>query len=146
MVNNGRTMPVVTQHIELSTHGDAEVVDITGPVRNGIAKSGLRNGIGCVFVPGSTGGVTTIEYEPGCVKDLQGLFDRIAPEGQDYEHEKRWGDGNGHSHLRAALLGPSLSFPFSEGAPALGTWQQIVFVDFDNRARKRRIVLQLVGE
>jgi secondary thiamine-phosphate synthase enzyme len=137
---------VVSSTIELSTHGDAQVVDITDQVREKIACSGLSDGIGCVFVPGATGGVTTIEYEPGCVADLQALFDRLAPSDRDYEHERRWGDGNGHSHLRAALLGPSLSFPFNGGAPSLGTWQQIVFVDFDNRPRSRKILVQLVGE
>ncbi len=99
-----------------------------------------------MFVPGATGGVTTIEYEPGCVADLRRLFDEIAPRDREYEHEKRWGDGNGHSHLRAALLGPSLCFPFAEKSPLLGTWQQIVLVDFDNRPRDREVIVQLVGE
>ena len=139
-------MPVASTTLELRTKGDAHVVDITDQVRAALQKSGLRDGIGCVFVPGATGGVTTIEFEPGCVADLQRLFDEIAPPNRDYEHERRWGDGNGHSHLRAALLGPSLSFPFSEGKPRLGTWQQIVFVDFDNRPRSRTVVVQLVGE
>src|SRR5512134_3088736 len=139
-------MPVHTAEIELRTRGDAEVVDITERVSKLIEKSGLSDGIGCVFVPGATGGVTTIEYEPGCVADLQRLFDDIAPPSRDYEHEKRWGDGNGHSHLRAALLGPSLSFPFNDKKPCLGTWQQIVFVDFDNRPRSRTVIVQLVGE
>jgi secondary thiamine-phosphate synthase enzyme len=106
----------------------------------------LTAGIGCVFAPGATAAITTMEYEPGCVADLQRLFEELAPRDRVYEHERRWQDGNGHSHLRAALLGPSLAFPFSNGEPDLGTWQQIVFVDFDNRARTRRIILQLVGE
>ena len=139
-------MPVRTSTIELSTRGNADVVDITDRVRSALKESGLSDGIGCVFCPGATGGVTTIEYEPGCVADLQRLFDELAPAGRDYEHERRWGDGNGHSHLRAALLGPSLSFPFADGAPLLGTWQQIIFVDFDNRARTRKVHVQLVGE
>ena len=139
-------MAVHTAKLELHTRGHADIVDITDRVRAAIGASKLQSGIGCVFVPGATGGVTTIEYEPGCVADLQRLFDEIAPPNRDYEHEKRWGDGNGHSHLRAALLGPSLSFPFSEGEPLLGTWQQIVFVDFDNRSRRRELVIQLVGE
>ena len=104
-------MPVASTTIELRTKGDAQVVDITDEVRAALEKSGLRDGIGCVFVPGATGAVTTIEYEPGCVADLQRLFDELAPPNRDYEHERRWGDGNGHSHLRAALLGPSLSLP-----------------------------------
>jgi secondary thiamine-phosphate synthase enzyme len=139
-------MPVFSITIELRTKGDAQVVDITDQVGSALERSGLRDGIGCVFVPGATGGVTTIEYEPGCVKDLQRLFDEIAPPNRDYEHERRWGDGNGHSHLRAALLGPSLSFPFNNKKPCLGTWQQIVFVDFDNRPRSRAVIVQLVGE
>lgn len=139
-------MPTVSTRIELETRGDADVVDVTTLVRARIKESGLSNGIGCVFVPGATGGVTTIEYEPGCVADLRSLFDRIAPPNADYAHERRWHDGNGHSHVRAALLGPSLAFPFADGEPTLGTWQQIVFVDFDNRRRRRELILQLVGE
>ena len=139
-------MPVASTTLELRTKGDAQVVDITDQVRAALEESGLSDGIGCVFVPGATGGVTTIEYEPGCVADLQRLFDELAPPNRDYEHERRWGDGNGHSHLRAALLGPSLSFPFSDKKPSLGTWQQIVFVDFDNRPRSRKLIVQLVGE
>ena len=139
-------MPVHTATIELSTGGNAQVIDVTAKVAAALAKSGLSNGIGCVFVPGATGAVTTMEYEPGCVADLQRLMDRLAPADADYEHEKRWHDGNGHSHLRAALLGPSLSFPFKDGEPLLGTWQQIVVIDFDNRPRARRVVVQLVGE
>jgi secondary thiamine-phosphate synthase enzyme len=138
-------MTVLTEHIEIKTHGEADAIDITDEVRGAIAQSGLRDGIACIFAPGSTGAVTTIEFEPGCISDLQGLFGRIAPRNLEYEHHKRWGDGNGHSHVRAALLGPSLSVPFVEGEPTLGTWQQIIFVDFDNRSRSRRLVLQLVG-
>jgi secondary thiamine-phosphate synthase enzyme len=139
-------VPVRTRAIELSTRGDAHVVDVTAEVRAAIAESGLSSGIACVFVPGATGGLTTLEYEPGCVRDLQNLFERVAPESGTYEHEKRWGDGNGHSHVRSALLGPSLSLPFSDGAPTLGTWQQVVLVDFDNRPRSRRVIVQMVGE
>jgi secondary thiamine-phosphate synthase enzyme len=137
---------VHTESFELSTRGNAEIVDITDRVRKVLAKSGLSDGIGCVFVPGATGSITTMEYESGCVADLQRLLDELAPPNREYEHEKRWGDGNGHSHLRAALLGPSLAFPFTKGEPTLGTWQQIVFVDLDNRARSRRLIVQLVGE
>jgi secondary thiamine-phosphate synthase enzyme len=139
-------MPVHTATLELSTRGHGDVVDITDRVRRALSDSKLQSGIGCVFVPGATGGVTSIEYEPGCVKDLQRVFDEIAPAHRDWEHERRWGDGNGHSHVRAALLGPSLSFPFVDGEPMLGTWQQIVFVDFDNKSRARRLIVQLVGE
>jgi secondary thiamine-phosphate synthase enzyme len=139
-------MTVQTEHIELRTHGEADVIDITDQVRSVIASSGLRDGIACVFAPGSTGSLTTIEFEPGCITDLQQLFERVAPRTLEYEHHKRWGDGNGHSHVRAAMLGPSLSVPFVEGEPTLGTWQQIIFVDFDNRSRSRRLILQMVGE
>jgi len=139
-------MPVHTARIELDTHGDAEVVDITGRLRASIAESGLSDGIACLFVPGSTGALTTIEFEPGCVSDLRSLFERVASRGLDYEHHRRWGDGNGHSHVRAALLGASLSVPFVDREPTLGTWQQVIFVDFDNKRRSRRLVVQLVGE
>jgi secondary thiamine-phosphate synthase enzyme len=139
-------MSVRTIRVELTTQGNADVVDITPKVRAAIIESGLRDGIGCVFAPGATAGITTVEYEPGCVSDLKRVFDELAPEGRSYAHEARWHDGNGHSHVRAALLGPSLAFPFSDGEPRLGTWQQIVFVDFDNRSRKREILVQLVGE
>jgi secondary thiamine-phosphate synthase enzyme len=137
---------VHTAEIALETKGDAQIVDVTARVRAAVAESGLRAGIGCVFVPGATAAVTTMEYEPGCVADLQRLMDRLAPPSRDYAHEQRWHDGNGHSHLRAALLGPSLSFPFAGGEPVLGTWQQIVVIDFDNHPRTRKIVVQLVGE
>jgi len=139
-------MTVHTATLELSTRGNAQVVDITDRVREILKESGLSDGIGCVFVPGATGSITTMEYEPGCVADLQRLFDELAPPNREYEHEKRWGDGNGHSHLRAALLGPSLAFPFAKSEPLLGTWQNIVFVDFDNRARSRRLIVKLVGD
>ena len=139
-------MAAQLEHLELRTRGDAEVIDITEQVRSKLAKSGLRQGVACLFVPGSTGALTTIEFEPGCVADLRALFESIAPQNRSYEHEKRWGDGNGHSHVRAALLGPSLSVPFIDGQLTLGTWQQIVFVDFDVRSRTRRLVLQFVWE
>lgn len=122
------------------------MIDITDDVQHHLVESGLSDGIGLVFVPGSTGGLTTLEFEPGCVRDLQDLFDKLAPPGRHYAHEQAYHDGNGHSHLRAALLGPSLSFPFHQKALSLGTWQQIVFIDFDNRPRSRRLILKFVGE
>ncbi len=140
------SVAVYSGSLEVSTVGDAQVIDITAQVNKELKQSGLSDGIACVFVPGSTGALTTLEYEPGCVLDLQQLFDKLAPPGRHYHHEEAYHDGNGHSHLRAALLGPSLSFPFNDGEPTLGTWQQIIFVDFDNRPRKRRIVVQLVGQ
>lgn len=139
-------MATLLSKIEVETRGHADVVDVTEMVRARISESRLQSGIACLFVPGATGGVTTVEYEPGCVADLRSAFERIAPAGGTYEHEKRWHDGNGHSHVRAALLGPSLAFPFADAAPLLGTWQQIVFVDFDVRSRRRELLLQLVGE
>jgi secondary thiamine-phosphate synthase enzyme len=111
-----------------------------------LADSGLQDGVLVVFSPSSTSSVTTIEYEPGCLSDLQRLFDEIAPSQRPYAHDARWGDGNGFSHIRAALLGPSLSIPFRAGKLILGTWQQIIFVDFDNRSRRREIIVQMVGE
>jgi secondary thiamine-phosphate synthase enzyme len=139
-------MAVHAATVQVSTKGDAHIVDITRDVAQRISDSGLSAGIACVFVPGATGAVTTIEYEPGCVKDFQRLFDQIVPAAQKYAHHETWGDDNGHSHARAALLGPSLALPFRDGKPCLGTWQQIIFVDFDTRPRDRELVLQLVGE
>lgn len=138
-------MDVHTTRIELSTRGHADVVDVTERVAEAVAESGLDEGTVTLFCPGSTGGLTTIEYEPGVVSDLQRLFDEIAAPDRPYRHHLAWGDDNGHSHVRAGLLGPSLVVPFEKRRPTLGTWQQIVFVDFDTRARQRRIVTQLAG-
>lgn len=137
---------IITEAIELSTRGDADLHDITSQVAEKVRESGVRSGIVTIFCPGSTGGVTTIEYESGALSDLRRLFDEIVPAGRDYAHNRRWGDGNGHSHVRAALLGPSLTVPFVDGKLSLGTWQQITFCDFDNRPRSRRLVVQIVGE
>lgn len=122
------------------------MVDLTAQVRNKVAESGLRSGLVTVFVVGSTAGITTIEYEPGLVSDLNRAMERVAPSGVAYEHDRRWGDGNGHSHVRASMLGSSLSIPLVDGKPALGTWQQVVLVDFDTRSRTRNIVVQVMGE
>lgn len=137
---------VITKRIELNTKGNCHIVDITGQVSEEVLRSGLKDGIVTIFVPGSTAGVTTVEYEPGLVSDLQRLFDRVAPADINYRHNLRWGDGNGHSHVRASLLGPSLTVPFAEKRLTLGTWQQIVFIDFDIRPRRRELVLQIMGE
>ncbi len=137
---------MITETIELSTRGDADMHDITAEVAAKVRESGARSGIVTVFCPGSTGGVTTIEYESGALSDLKRLFDEILPADRDYAHNRRWGDGNGHSHVRAALLGPSLTVPFVDGQLSLGAWQQITFCDFDNRPRSRRLVVQIVGE
>lgn len=137
---------VVTQSIELETRGHADMIDITDAVAETVRDSGLSAGIVTVFCPGSTGAITTIEYESGALADLERLFDEIVPADRHYAHNERWGDGNGHSHVRAALLGPSVSIPFAGGGLQLGTWQQIVFCDFDNRPRSRRLLAQIVGE
>lgn len=139
-------MAVVTKSIRLTTRGDTDIVDITAEVERCVAESGVSAGIATVFVPGSTAGVTTIEYESGAVRDLKEAWGRIAPDGMHYHHNARWGDGNGHSHVRAAILGASLTVPFASSELLLGTWQQIVFVDFDNRSRSREIIVQIIGE
>lgn len=135
-----------TERVEVSTRGECEVVDLTEAVRTLIAQHGLREGQVLVFVPGSTAGLTTVEYEPGLVKDLPDLFERLAPAGARYHHDDTWHDGNGHSHLRASLVGPSLVVPVSEGKLLLGPWQQIILLDFDNRPRNRSLVVQLAGD
>jgi secondary thiamine-phosphate synthase enzyme len=137
---------VLTSHVEFRTRGNGHVLDVTGDIGRRVHDSGLQNGIVTIFTPSSTSGLTTLEYESGAVHDLEATFDRIVPPDIDYRHNLRWGDGNGHSHVRHALLGPSLTVPFVDGHLTLGTWQQIVFVDFDNRARSRSIVVQIVGE
>ena len=130
----------------VQTKGDGQVVDLTPQVLEYVEQSGVRDGLVSLFVPGSTAGLTTIEYEPGVVRDLQDCFDRLVPRGIDYAHERAWHDGNGHSHVRAALLGPSLVLPLSGGQPVLGTWQQVVLVDFDNKPRRRTWSLTMLGE
>jgi secondary thiamine-phosphate synthase enzyme len=137
---------VVSRKISLSTKGECDIVDITPQVAEQLSKSGIDNGTVTVFVAGSTAGVTTIEFEPGLVSDLQELWQRIAPKGIPYSHDRRWGDGNGYSHVRASLLGASLVVPFSNKQLSLGTWQQIVLVDFDNRPRSREVILQITGD
>jgi secondary thiamine-phosphate synthase enzyme len=137
---------VVTKRIKLNTRGNGHIIDITEEVRREISGSGLSNGVVTLFTPSSTSALTTAEFESGVVHDLQALFDRLAPSNMDYRHNLRWGDGNGHSHARHALLGPSLTVPLVEGRMTLGTWQQIIFLDFDNRARSRSLVVQIMGE
>ena len=139
-------MAVVTKYLSLNTRGEGDILDITDAVSKAVVESGLKNGVVTVFVPGSTGALTTIEYEPGLLKDLPNMLERIAPRNIPYEHEKRWHDGNGHSHVRASLIGPSLTVPFIDGRLTLGTWQQIVFVELDIRSRSRRLILQIIGE
>ena len=138
-------LTILTDAIRISTRGDAEMVDLTAAVGEVVRKHDFREGQALVFVSGSTAALTTIEYEPGLLKDLPAAFERIAPQGLRYFHEDTWHDGNGHSHVRASLLGPSLTVPFRDGELLLGTWQQIVLVDFDNRPRRRELVVQLMG-
>lgn len=140
------TMRIVNHHLELATHGRTDIVDITDAVAAQVGAAGVTDGCVLLFVPGSTAGLTTIEYESGAVADLQEAIERLAPEGKNYRHDARWGDGNGYAHVRAALLGPSLNVPVIGGRLSLGTWQQIVLVDFDNRPRRRRIVVQVCGQ
>jgi len=135
-----------SETIYLSTKGFNDILDITHHVDAVTDRSGIKNGLVTVFCPGSTGSVTTIEYESGVLKDLQKAIEKVVPSGIPYEHDRRWGDGNGFSHVRAALMKPSLTIPLIKGKLALGTWQQIVFIDFDNRKRERNLIVQMVGE
>jgi secondary thiamine-phosphate synthase enzyme len=140
-------MPVETQRIQVSTCGFCDVVDITERVEAALdSLKEITEGVVTLFVPGSTAGLTTIEYESGCIKDLKAAFQRLAPENCHYAHNARWGDGNGFSHIRASLLGPSLHVPFIKKRLLTGTWQQIILVDFDNRPRRREVILQFLGE
>ena len=140
-------MPVETRHIELQTRGNADVVDLSTHIERCLAGAEIRNGIATFFVIGSTAGLTTTEYEPGlATHDLAAFFEKIAPENAFYKHEQTWHDDNGHSHVRASLLGPSLTVPLVDGRLTLGTWQQVILIDFDTRPRSRRIVVQLIGE
>lgn len=132
--------------IALQTQGFCDVQDVTDEIQERIEQSGISSGQVTVFIVGSTAGVTTVEYEPGCVKDLRDLFDKLAPPTRDYHHEETWHDGNGFSHMRASLLKPSLTIPIQKGKMRLGTWQQIVVIDFDNKGRNRKVALQIMGE
>lgn len=136
---------IMTGFIEFETRvGD--IVDLTERISSEVDESGMHSGIATVFVPGATGAVTTIEYEPGLIEDIGDALERLVPEGIDYAHDLRWHDGNGHSHIRASILGPSLTAPFHQGKLMLGTWQQIVFLEMDNRPRHRKVVVQIMGE
>jgi secondary thiamine-phosphate synthase enzyme len=138
---------VRTEQIEVRTQGNTQVIDITDEVMRAVARSGLTDGVATLFNVGSTAGLTTTEFEPGLANhDIKAAFERIAPEAGRYEHEETWHDDNGHSHVRASLLGPSLSVPFVAGRLTLGTWQQIILVDFDTRARTRTVVCQMIGQ
>lgn len=139
-------MKVISETLSLTTEGFNDMHDITGDVSQKLSDIGMSSGTVTLFVPGSTGGLTTIEFESGVLKDFSEMAERLVPRNIQYHHDARWGDGNGFSHVRAALLGPSLVVPFEEGKLLLGTWQQIVLVDFDNRPRSRTIILQFMGE
>jgi secondary thiamine-phosphate synthase enzyme len=142
----GKDMTVITKDITLQSKGNCDIIDITSQVAKNVEKSGINSGIVTLFIVGSTAGITTIEYEPNLLSDFKNMWDRVIPQNIPYEHNKTWGDGNGHSHVRASMLGASLSIPFVNKKLTLGTWQQIVFVDFDNRPRSRKIAIQILGE
>ncbi|HPQ40804.1 MAG TPA: secondary thiamine-phosphate synthase enzyme YjbQ [bacterium] len=139
-------MSVQTRTIDLKTKGSGDTIDITGQINLQLAQSGIKNGIVTIFVPGSTASVTTLEFEPGVLDDFRDALERAVPESMPYKHHLRWQDGNGHSHVRAAWLGPSLTVPFRDANLILGTWQQVVLIDFDNTSRQRRLILQILGE
>ena len=139
-------MAVITKQIKISSKSENDIINVTEQVADAISESGISNGTITVFVSGSTGAITTIEYEPGLVKDFPEMLSRVAPDDINYEHEQRWHDGNGRSHVKASLVGPSLTIPFKDGQLLLGTWQQIVFLELDTRARTRTLVLQIIGE
>ena len=138
-------MTVKIEYIQLSTEGNADVIDITPEVEQKLKTAGIGKGIANISVIGSTGAVTTCEFEPGLVEDIGEIFDKLIPSGH-YNHDEAWGDGNGHSHLRSSMIGPSLTVPFDGNGLILGTWQQIIFIDFDNRARDRKIAVTFLGE
>ena len=137
---------IIQKKINLSTRGFTEIIDITTTLRSYIQESNLIDGHVIVFVPGSTGGLTTIEYEPGLLKDIPEMLEKITPMQANYHHDNTWHDGNGYAHLRSALIGPSITIPFAGGNMQLGTWQQVVFIDFDNRSRNRSLHVQIYGE
>ena len=137
---------VESKRIRIKTGGNCDIIDITGQVAEGIDDSGIASGIVTVFAVGSTAGICTIEHESGLLSDFKSLWDKLIPANTGYKHDRAWGEGNGHSHLRASVLSPSLTVPFNSKRMALGTWQQIVYVDFDNRPRSREIVLQIMGD
>ena len=139
-------MAVVTKQLSVNTRGEGDILDVTENVAEAVVESSLKNGVVTIFVPGSTGTLTTIEYEPGLLKDLPNVLERVAPRSLEYEHERRWHDGNGHSHVRASIMGPCLTVPFVNGRLTLGTWQQIVFLELDVHSRSRQLILQIIGE
>ena len=140
------TMTVESREMRFRTHGESEILDITDKTQAIVNSSKLKNGVVTLFVPGSTAALTTIEYEPGLLIDLPQALERLAPKDANYEHETRWHDGNGHSHIRASIIGPDLTVPFLEKRLTLGTWQQIIFIELDTRPRDRTVIVQLIGD
>ncbi|MEE9436070.1 MAG: secondary thiamine-phosphate synthase enzyme YjbQ [Candidatus Adiutricales bacterium] len=139
-------MQIISEELVLRTTAGTDIIDLTGQVQDQLSASRIVSGILVLFVPGSTGALTTIEYESGVLEDLKRVIEKLAPKDNHYEHDRRWGDGNGYSHVRAALMKPSLSIPIQKGRLSLGTWQQIVLLDFDNRPRDRRVLIQILGD
>jgi len=139
-------MTVKTTAIQVNTRGNADMLNVTDQVAKAVMESGMNDGVVTIFTPSSTSGLTTIEYESGCLSDLRRLFDEIIDPERHFAHNARWGDGNGHSHVRAALIGASFTVPFVDKRLTLGTWQQIILIDFDNRSRRRELVVQMLGE
>lgn len=139
-------MKIISSEITKKTKGNCDIIDITGDIMDIMLKTGIKEGLCTVFSVGSTAGITTIEYEPGLLKDIPKLLDKLIPSAIKYHHDDTWGDGNGHAHLRSAIFKTSLSIPIVKGELTLGTWQQVVLIDFDNRSRTRRIVIQILGE
>jgi len=147
LLNRGdSSLTVLTKYLSLNTEGEKDIIDVTRMVSEAVHESGVKDGVVTIFVPGATGALTTIEYEPGLLLDFPNMLERVAPRKMLYEHEKRWHDGNGHSHVRASLIGPSLTIPVVKGKLTLGTWQQIVFLELDIHSRRRRLILQIMGE
>lgn len=140
------SLTISTESIKIQSKGENDMIDLTEKISDVVTKSGIANGSIIIFVSGSTGSITTIEFEPGLIQDFPEMLKRVAPKNLDYGHERMWHDGNGHSHVKASLLGPSLTIPFIDGQLCLGTWQQIVFVELDTRERTRNLVLQIIGE
>jgi len=137
---------VITKKISLQTKGNCDIIDITPQVEQQVAETDINSGTATLFVAGSTAGISTIEFESGVLSDFQSMWERNIPQNIPYNHDRRWGDGNGYSHIRASLLGASLTIPFNDKKLTLGTWQQIVLVDFDNQPRSREIILQIMGD
>ena len=139
-------MSVYYDEINIKTKGEVDIINLTEDAQVIVNKSKIKNGIACIFIPGSTGAITTIEYEPGLKKDLPKILQKLVPKNEHYDHHETWHDDNGHSHVRASLIGPSITIPIKEGKLVHGTWQQIVFIELDTSQRERSIIIQIVGE